>query len=62
MRDLDALTGREGPEVRQSVPIFLYDDPRFGSFCVAEPDFEPPCILCFLAETSEAQRKISGRR
>lgn len=38
MSGSDALTGGEGPEVRRPVPIFLYEEMRFGPFYVAETD------------------------
>jgi len=43
-----ALTGCEGPEVRRPVPIFLYEDLRFGSFYVAEPDSNRPAYFARL--------------
>jgi hypothetical protein len=37
-----ALTVGEGPKIHRPVPIVLYDDRRFGSFSVAEPDSSDP--------------------
>jgi RNA polymerase sigma factor (sigma-70 family) len=48
MSGSDALTGCEGPEVRRPVPIFLYDDLRFGSYYVAEPDSSRPAYFARL--------------
>jgi RNA polymerase sigma factor (sigma-70 family) len=42
MNGLGALTNCQGPGVSRSVPIFLYDDLRFGSLYVAEPDSNRP--------------------
>jgi hypothetical protein len=38
----DALIHRETVEVSRPVSIFLYENVRFGSFCVAEPDSNRP--------------------
>jgi len=38
----NALSGGEGPEVGRPLPIFLYQDMRFGPFYVAEPDSNRP--------------------
>jgi RNA polymerase sigma factor (sigma-70 family) len=38
----DGLSGGEGREVGRPLPIFLYQDMRFGSFYVAEPDSNRP--------------------
>jgi RNA polymerase sigma factor (sigma-70 family) len=45
MSGSDALIVCERLEVRQPVPIFLYDDLRFGSFHVAEPDSYRPAYF-----------------
>jgi predicted RNA polymerase sigma factor len=37
-----ALTVGEGLKVHRPAPIVLYDDRRFGSFSVAEPDSSDP--------------------
>lgn len=42
MSGSDALTTGEGPEVGEFAPIFLYDDLKFDSFCVAEPNSNRP--------------------
>jgi RNA polymerase sigma factor (sigma-70 family) len=38
MSGLVSLSGGEGQEARRPLPLFLYQDMRFGSFNVAEPD------------------------
>jgi RNA polymerase sigma factor (sigma-70 family) len=38
----DGLTGWERLRVRRPAPLFLYDDLRFGSLFVAEPDSNRP--------------------
>jgi len=37
-----ALTVGEGLKVRRRAPIVLYDDRRFGSYFVAEPNSSDP--------------------
>jgi hypothetical protein len=42
MSDSYALTVGEGLKVCRPAPIVLYDDRRFGSYFVAEPDPSDP--------------------
>src|ERR1035441_5118830 len=48
MNGSDALTSCDGLEVGRSVPIFIYDDLRFGSFYVAEPESNHPAYYASL--------------
>ena len=48
MKGSDEMTGFGWPEVRRPVPIFPYEDLRFGSFYVAEPDSNRPAYFARL--------------
>jgi hypothetical protein len=60
MNSLDTFIGSDGPMVGRPVPIFIYENTRFGTYYVAEPDSSRPAHYAGLLRFLRRDRHACG--